>query len=524
MPSRSSGPRGRRVHSIDELLERGAEHHRAGRLDDAAAAYDEVLRRSPKHAVALSLRGTVLLQKNEPAEALGFLDRSLAARANAGVHLNRGNALRALGRLAESADAYRCALALDATLVAARSNLGNALKDQGDLESAIVEYRRALVDAPDFLPAAVNLGWAFAASGDDGAALESWERAIELGSEQPRWSSDIAECHASIAEIRRRRNETDGAIEAYEQACSLQPRRAEYFRGLSLILESAARYGEAEAALRRAIELTPESVANHQRLALLLRRLDRNDDAGAVYREWYARAPDDPIAAHMAMAFGDAAPAPSASTEYVRREFDSFADKFDEQLRTKLDYRAPELIASALPSLGLEHASAISVADLGCGTGLCAEYLRPIAGRLVGIDLSPRMLDVARGRGLYDELVEAEIVGYCGANRGAFSLLVAADVLVYIGALEQMFAAARACLTDRGWLVFTVEDGGDVARGYAMNAGGRYTHDETYVRRALEAAGLAPVSIRKESLRTELRKPVLGWLVVARATVREATP
>ena len=42
--------------------------------------------------------------------------------------------------------------------------------------------------------------------------------------------------------------------------------------------------------------------------------------------------------------------------------------------------------------------------------GLLGELLRPMAGRLVGVDLSPRMVEKAGERGLYDELIVGDVV------------------------------------------------------------------------------------------------------------------
>jgi SAM-dependent methyltransferase len=50
------------------------------------------------------------------------------------------------------------------------------------------------------------------------------------------------------------------------------------------------------------------------------------------------------------------------------------------------------------------------VLELGCGTGLCAALFRPAAARLVGVDVSARMLERARARGLYDELLLGDAV------------------------------------------------------------------------------------------------------------------
>ena len=50
------------------------------------------------------------------------------------------------------------------------------------------------------------------------------------------------------------------------------------------------------------------------------------------------------------------------------------------------------------------------VLELGCGTGLCAALFRSAAARLVGVDVSARMLERARARGLYDELLLGDAV------------------------------------------------------------------------------------------------------------------
>ena len=53
-----------------------------------------------------------------------------------------------------------------------------------------------------------------------------------------------------------------------------------------------------------------------------------------------------------------------------------------------------------------------SVLDLGCGTGLAGAAFRPFCDWLVGVDLSPAMLAQARDKGLYDRLVEGEVMRF----------------------------------------------------------------------------------------------------------------
>src|SRR5262245_51142871 len=142
-----------------------------------------------------------------------------------------------------------------------------------------------------------------------------------------------------------------------------------------------------------------------------------------------------------------------AADDYVRELFDGAARSFDANLG-KLNYRAPELVVAALNATG---AALDAVLDAGCGTGLCGPLLRPHCARLVGVDLSSQMVERARGRQCYDELVVDELSTFMRSRPSAFDAIVSADTLVYFGALEEPLSAAHVALRDAGVLVFTVE-------------------------------------------------------------------
>ena len=173
-----------------------------------------------------------------------------------------------------------------------------------------------------------------------------------------------------------------------------------------------------------------------------------------------------------------------------------------------LGYAAPDLLAGAIAGV-LGGRRGLAVLDLGCGTGLAGARLRPYAGRLIGIDLSPEMLRLAERRGLYDALEVAEITEWLGRDGvGRFDLIAACDTLIYFGDLGPVLRASAARLAAGGILALTVERG-DVAP-FRLADSGRFTHHPDHIRAAAREAGLAVTRLDEAVLRQEYGEPVVG--------------
>ena len=94
--------------------------------------------------------------------------------------------------------------------------------------------------------------------------------------------------------------------------------------------------------------------------------------------------------------------------EYIVEHFDAFAEGFDAQLVGALGYDIPGKICAALQTVAAPG-HRYDALDAGCGTGLCGPLLRGLARELTGVDLSPKMLEQAARRGVYDHLVCGEL-------------------------------------------------------------------------------------------------------------------
>jgi len=252
-----------------------------------------------------------------------------------------------------------------------------------------------------------------------------------------------------------------------------------------------------------------------ENLAMAYRRLGDGDQERGCWRRLAAIDPGNVAVAHMLSAVGAAPLRARASDEYVVQLFDRFAADFDSVLGV-LDYAVPEISETWMRSEFPEPNGSLCILDAGCGTGLCGERLAPWADRLVGVDLSAEMLERARRRGVYDEIVEDELVSFLLARPGAFDVIVAGDVLCYFGDLKPFGEAALAALRPGGRLAFSVEAAGsdepaDV--GYLLRGHGRYSHTRAHVRSAFEFA--ASLAMSETVLRLEASVPVDGLWVEA---------
>jgi predicted TPR repeat methyltransferase len=205
---------------------------------------------------------------------------------------------------------------------------------------------------------------------------------------------------------------------------------------------------------------------------------------------------------------------------YVTALFDQYAPRFDAALVDHLGYRGPALLLAAVMTARTEAGRPPAFGraiDLGCGTGLAARAFATIVDDIIGIDLSPKMVERARATGLYAELAVAEIVeGLKGRPDGSADLILAADVMVYVHDMAPLLAEAARVLASGGLFAFTVES--HAGEGVRLGEGLRYAHSEACVRVLIAAAGLTLDRLESAWSRTESGAEVAGLVVVAAKT------
>lgn len=246
--------------ATDFSLNAAIELHRAGRLQEAEAAYKDILAEDPSHAEALHYLGLIAHQRGRNDLAAELIGKSLAADDRHAVHhYNFGEVLRALGRFERAVASYRRALEINPQSAEAHNSIGVVLEEQGRGVEAVESYHRSLALNPGYAEAHFNLGNALRGIGRTNEAIASYRRAITIN---PAYDA----AHANLGVALESRNRLDEAIQSYLRA----PDFADALNNLGVARHKQGRLDEAVASYRRALEINPAFAEAHSNLGSVL--------------------------------------------------------------------------------------------------------------------------------------------------------------------------------------------------------------------------------------------------------------
>jgi len=200
------------------------------------------------------------------------------------------------------------------------------------------------------------------------------------------------------------------------------------------------------------------------------------------------------------------------TSETARDQYDRWASTYDRDT-SRLGWVAPAELLAAVAAF-VPPASWLSVVDLGVGTGQASRAYRDAGARVVGIDVSPAMLEQARADPRFHALVEhdldlglpASVVRHDDAD-----LVIACGALHFVRDLEAVVHACREVLVPGGVLAFTYIPAQD--RGFGPQT---RTHRAEEVVAMLERAGFVVLQARELVAYHEAGEPIRYGLVVAR--------
>ena len=302
-------------HNLVRELNVAASHFRAGRLAEAKALYNKILRDHPGSGEALHFLGLIAHTEGDHARAIELLEAAIAQTGTiAFFHGNLGEVYRTLGRKGEAAASCRRALELSPVYPEALNTLGAILCGDDELDEAEGHLRRAIELKPDFAEAHANLGNVYRAKGRYEMAVEAYERAL-------RHSPRVVEVYAALGMALRRLGKGEEAMAVYRSALEIAPNHPAIWGALGIVLQEQERLDEAIAAYRKALEIEPAFAGAWANLGLVLQSSGRLEEAIDAYRRAIEADPSEPSAhAKLGAALlerGDAKAAAAACEAYL---------------------------------------------------------------------------------------------------------------------------------------------------------------------------------------------------------------
>ena len=456
---------------IEEQLKNLFEYYSNGRLVDAERLARSITRETSSNKDAWKAFWAILQKTGKVKESLAAIQKAgQISPSDVKICYSLGYTLLQLGKLVDAVETFRKAIFLKPDYAEAHHYLGETLKRQGELEEAETAYVKAIAFKPNYDKAYFNLG----------------NMLQELG-------------------------RLDEAEASYKKAISLKPDYAEFYATLGATLKRMGRLNKAEASYKKAIALKPDHAVFHYDMGAILQRIGRSDEAEESYKKAIALKPTFSSIVKHKLAALTGKTTKTAPRDYVEQLFDGYAAKFEIDLKDKLDYKIPKILAeimirdSKFDFLG-------SVTDLGCGTGLFGVEINQVCEYLEGIDLSGKMLEKAKEKNVYTKLVKQDITEYLSTTNLNFDFFVSTDVFIYIGDLFEVFRLIKSRNNKRGKLVFSTEHrDGDK---FFLEQSGRYSHSKKYIDSLCKTFGYEVRHFEIQNLRKEKNQYIKGGLYI----------
>jgi len=407
------------------------------------------------------------------------------------------------GNMASARTLYERILKKNAKHVDARYMLGTLLAENGLLELGLMHLQSAAKHVPTSPMIHTNIGHVHMKLGQLDQAVNSYQKALKLNPQSP----DIL---FNIGAIFHEQGKMEEAATYIDNSLELRPDFLAAYPLISKIQRELGRPELAAACLIKLLEYTPRSINTLFELGNLLAAHQDYTNA-AIYFKRILNI--DPLngSAHHALASLSGETTVTAPRKHVEDLFDGLSENFDRHLM-ELGYRTPELLTEMLIDLVGDQFHFDHAIDLGCGTGLSGAPVRPICTHLSGLDVSQKMVDIARSKNIYDALYKDDISQHLKSSHQEYDLFIAEDVFIYVGELSGLFKSIKAHAKPDSHFIFSTELATE--QDYILRPTGRYAHSRNYIETLATKSGFTIVASQITDLRMEAMQAIKGELFV----------
>lgn len=505
-------------------------------LDQALAFIQRALNADHDNPQLLNSYGNILLRHHRVDEAIEAFENAIQFKPDyAAAYNNLGNAHFRQQQFALARKAYEKALDFDIKFAESFFNLARVAITEDNFEEAKSSLQRVIQLNPRHYRALTQLG-------QIELQEEHWEQAAELFEKslvlQPAQANALSalgtirlqqhhyadavtllthalEIHPEIklanwhlATAYLAQNNIELALQHYLRELAIEP-HADCYYNAGVLYGYQNKFIEAAEYLEHSLKMDPSYFPAQLNLAALYLKQHKIKEAIVHYQKALDLKPNDPEITHILHALQQDQNPEKAPDSFAAHLFDQYAPHYDQHLTQHLKFSVPQLVFNAVAEKITDRKN-LRILDLGCGTGLSAEAFAPFASELIGVDLSEKMLALAKAKKIYHRLKQADLESTL-VNFNNLDLIIAGDVFSYIGALDTIFKLAYDALKSGGIFVFTTEISEE--KDFHLSQAVRYQHHKHYLNRLIEKNKFKKIHFETAELRQQFREPVMGYVV-----------
>lgn len=411
------------------------------------------------------------------------------------------------GKLDQAIHAYQSAIEKQPGYLDAYYNLGLAFSKQQQFDKAITTYETILEFSPDYLFARFQLAISLAHKGQTDKAITQL-----LFIEQH--SPDHLETQTNLGTFYLKKSDLAKAKSHYLKALILAPQDTQILFNLGVIHAQLGHLDQAIQYYQQVVRIQPEHFPAHNNLGVAFLAKNHTVFALQHFQTALRLQPHNEAIRHTVQALSNNQQLSSTAPDYITALFDAYADHYEPHLLSALNYQVPPMLYQAIQQCVAPPKQEWFILDIGCGTGLCGELFKPAAKKLIGIDLSNKMLDIAKQKNIYDELIVGDFNQYLATHENKFNLIVAGDVLVYLGDLQDTFKNVHHALTKKGLFVFNTETKEQPDPGFVITQSGRFIHHKNYIKQLAAEHQLKILHYQTAITRQQNNEAVIGHIFV----------
>lgn len=438
--------------------------------DQAIFHYQQVLVLNSKHAKAHNNLAMEYAAKDQYTLALLHYRHAVHSDpALVPAHFNLGILLLKHGEWVAAETQFRNVIALDSDQSTAYFYLGTLYLEMNKLDEAETAFRRLLSQMPEHVEGWVNRGVVALKQKQEQTAINYFTQALLL-------DNDHREARNNMAATLIHFDRYEAALQYYIGLLREEPQNIEYLYNSGVAQMGLGHIQSAQQLFDQVLAFDRQHFGALSNLAAIQMRLGNRPAACDLLERALEIQPHDAASRFMLQALRGETKQ-TACPEYVQDLFNHYAVYYDTHMENVLEYGVPKRLWELFHQ-GETKAYSRAL-DLGCGTGLSGLILRPVSHHITGVDLAAKMLAIARGKGVYDELVEAELLSFVQHNIEYYDCVVAADVLPYLSDLAPLFEAIHPRMTPGGVFWFTTEI--SLEAPWALQSSMRFCHHADYI-------------------------------------------